>query len=268
LAAILASMLVPGVVLFEGLVADKYPFLTSPPTLVEAQLVFWAAGGVCVLGLAAGELLRRRGADSWLLVLWVLGTFAFAAFCNWIVNARSLLPMAPAVGILLARRLEGGSVAIQRPGALAVGVPLAAGAVLALLVARADFLFAVALRRAAQETRARAGRGRPTLWFEGHWGFQYYMEAPGTSALDVIRSAPKPGDALALPLGIAHVRPPPRNAAVQATLAIPGPRWLATVNPDIGAGFYASVIGPLPFAFGAVPPQNVMLCTFGAAESF
>ena len=38
--------------------------------------------------------------------LWVIGTFLFAAFLNWTVNARSLLPLTPAVAILMTRRLE------------------------------------------------------------------------------------------------------------------------------------------------------------------
>jgi hypothetical protein len=32
--------------------------------------------------------------------------------------------------------------------------------------------------------------------------------------------------------------------------------WLATMNLQVGAGFYADVFGPLPFAFGRVPPER------------
>ena len=73
---------------------------------VEFQIILWSIGGLGVLALALADVLCRRDARSWSLALWVLGTFLFAAFFNWTVNGRSLLPMAPAVGILLARRLE------------------------------------------------------------------------------------------------------------------------------------------------------------------
>ena len=71
-----------------------------------AEVIFWAVGGVSVLGLAAADAWQRRDADAYLLAARVWGTFLFASFINWTVNGRSLLPMAPAVAILLARRLD------------------------------------------------------------------------------------------------------------------------------------------------------------------
>ena len=65
-----------------------------------------ALGGASLLGLAVSEVRRDRSAESWLLVLWLLGTFVFAGFVNWVNNGRSILPMAPALGILLVRRLD------------------------------------------------------------------------------------------------------------------------------------------------------------------
>jgi hypothetical protein len=33
-------------------------------------------------------------------------------------------------------------------------------------------------------------------------------------------------------------------------------RWMSTLSPELGAGFYSSVFGPLPFAVGGVAPER------------
>jgi 4-amino-4-deoxy-L-arabinose transferase-like glycosyltransferase len=182
-----------GALFGSGLLLHKYPALASPAarTEVSLQLFFWAVGGVLVLALAAAAAWRNpRDPRSWLLTLWVAGTFVFAAFANWTVNGRSLLPMLPAVGILLARRWQ--HAGKLRPRALAAGVT--ASALLALLVAQSDFQLAVAVRRSAQESMARYGQNQAAVWFEGHWGFQYYMEKLGATAVDNKHSAQHPGN--------------------------------------------------------------------------
>jgi hypothetical protein len=102
-----AAVLAIIALLAGGMMPRHYDwFQGASRMLVELQVVFWAAGGIGVLALAGADVFRRRDACSWLLALWVFGTFLFTAFFNWTVNGRSLLPMAPAVGILIARRLE------------------------------------------------------------------------------------------------------------------------------------------------------------------
>ena len=70
---------------------------------------------------------------------------------------------------------------------------------LALLVTRADFCLALAVRQSAQQTGVKYGREPGTLWYQGHWGFQFYMDAMGALPLDIKHSALKPGDALVVP---------------------------------------------------------------------
>jgi 4-amino-4-deoxy-L-arabinose transferase-like glycosyltransferase len=233
------------------------PVLGLPRISVEIQFVFWATIGLSVLALAVADLVRRRDAHVWLLGLWVLGTFVFAAFCNWTVNARSLLPMTPAVGILIARRLGQGIPAGGGTWSHGVVLSLAASASLAVWVTRSDFLLTAAVRRCAEQICARYGRETGTLWFQGHWGFQYYMQSFGASALDVKHSPLRPGDDLVVPSNNTNLLPPnPERAELLEVLTVPGPRWLTTWNTATGAGFYASVWGPLPFAFGRVPPEG------------
>ncbi|HEY5232062.1 MAG TPA: glycosyltransferase family 39 protein [Verrucomicrobiae bacterium] len=255
------AVLIAGALFFEGARLEQFisPQATSA-TFVEIQIIFWAVGGIGVLALAVENLWNRRDAGVWLLALWVFGTFLFASVFNWTVNGRSILPMVPAVAILIVSRLERNAAAGWKRPKFAVPVSLAVGASLALLVMRADYYFAVATRQAAVQTCAKFGNARKNFWFEGHWGFQYYMESSGFAALDVKQSPIKPGDILALPENNTGIAPPNAEAtARQDSIEVSGPRFLTTMNVAVAAGFYASVRGPLPFAFGKVPPEKVFL---------
>jgi hypothetical protein len=99
------------------------------------------------------------------------------------VNVRSLLPMSPAVAVLIADRLRGWEGPRRKLATAAVLVPSAA---LSLWVAWADLKLADSAREAASALASRFGGER--VWFQGHWGFQYYAEASGLLAVDVERN--------------------------------------------------------------------------------
>lgn len=259
LAALLAgTALVVGPLCFSGFLLHKYVALDDPAirTAVSMQLIFWAAGGVLVLALTAADLLRNiRDPRAWLLALWVAGTFVFTAFTNWTVNGRSLLPLLPAVGILLARRWE--CRGRNRPRALQTG--FLASAALAVLVAQSDFQLAITVRRSAQETMSRY-KDQAAVWFEGHWGFQYYIEQLGALPVDSQHSFVRSGDLLILPLHNTDIsQPAPDLVARRDVLSVANPSWLTTWNAALGAGFYSSVVGPLPFGFGRTPAESVFI---------
>ena len=73
---------------------------------VTTEGTLFVATGIGILALAVADLLQRKTAESVLLCLWVLGTFFFASLMNWSVTSRTLLPIAPAVAILLVRCLS------------------------------------------------------------------------------------------------------------------------------------------------------------------
>jgi len=221
---------------------------------LKIQMIILAIGGLCALALALADLRSRRDARSLLLALWVAGTFVFAGFCNWTVNARSILPMAPAVAILIIRRLEQNKSA--RPSA--VKFCLAVSAAFALLLTWSDVSHARAVRQSANLVHDKYCRTTGTLWFQGHWGFQFYMQEFGALPVDFKHPELKTGELVAIPAVNTNLRPPdPRYSTLLDILMVPGPAWLTTWNPDVGAGFYASLRGPLPFAFGRVPPEIV-----------
>ena len=83
------------------------------------------------------------------------------------------------------------------------------------------------------------------------------MAQAGATALDFNRSILKPGDLMVVPMGNTSVQLPASNQAnLIDVVSVPVAERLATWNQKVGAGFYASGYGPLPFAFGAVAPET------------
>jgi len=229
---------------------------------VIAQLDLLAVAGIHVLALPVVDFWERRDADSLLLFLWATGGFVFATFVNSTINARSILLLAPAAGILVGRRLEHRRVPVRAWWALA---PLLAGACLAVLLAAADYGLAGAGRAAAGLLQADYGPTGRTIWFQGHWGFQHYMEAVGARPFDRLRLGMVPGDLMILPENNTNVFFPLSGIPMflLRVIQLPSSRWLATAQPGIGAGFYSEIVGPLPFAFGTVPPERYYVLLIG-----
>ena len=220
------------------------------------HLGVFATLGVAVLALAAEDLRSRRDADSLLLALWVTGTFVFAALINWSTNGRSILPMAPAVALLIARGLETADpVAARTRERMAIVIACVSG-VVAWSVAWADVQQAKCARQAAEEIGKRAASPSGRLLFEGHWGFQYYLEPRGGIPLDW--NAPlHPGDRLVLPVNNTNVATEPQPwMRLWNVLEVPSGAWIAVHRFDRGAGFYADLYGPVPYVFGPVPPDR------------
>jgi len=197
-----------------------------------------------------------------LLACWILGTFVFTAFFNWIVNGRSLLPMAVPAGILLVRRLEQRADTGEKFAPAALLAPGLLGAVLAIWVAAADYSFALTPRTSARAVTSAYGVDTHRLWFQGHWGFQYYMQKYGATPMDLQHVQIAPGDYIAMPSHNSNVYPMKKGVTELNTFFVPVRGWLSTMNGDTGAGFYASLWGPLPFAFGAAPPQTVTIFAY------
>jgi len=229
-------------------------------TLISAQLGLWVACGLSIVALAAYDTWKRRNSDSMFLALWVAGTVIFAFYVNWTVNARSILPMIPAVGILLARRLEQKRFALlnwKQAASLALPLPLAA--TMSAWIVSGDTALADSARTAVELIHGKTQETTGTLSFQGHWGFQYYMESLGATVSDVYR----PGDVAAIPENNTNVSGIPKSAPVSAELFdLTAGKWVTTMQPQAGAGFYSSLWGPLPFTFGPIPPERYEIARF------
>ena len=226
------------------------------------QMALFIAGGMGALALAFADWRRRRDANSVLLLLWVIGTWVFASFVNWTVNARSVLPMIPAVAILLARRLEA-------PGAFAgklrmarVVVPLAVSAAVALWVTWADDGFANSGRKAAQYVRDHLSKPGINVSFEGHWGFQYYMQTYQYQPIDFRNFHVENGDLVVIPQNSSYATAqsiPANVVASSGVLTLPVKTGMTTMSQAWGSGFYSDALGPLPYSFGPPLPEYYMV---------
>ncbi|HEV7998261.1 MAG TPA: hypothetical protein VGP63_00175, partial [Planctomycetaceae bacterium] len=130
-------------------------------------------------------------------------------------------------------------------------------AVLALAVGWADFRLANTARTAAAKISERVKGEQGTVWFEGHWGFQYYMLAAGGRDFDLSHPASKPGDILINPYNNTDVYFYGAEFLDSlGTFDFPACGWLTTVQSRLGAGFYSAIWGPLPYVFSRVPAER------------
>jgi tetratricopeptide (TPR) repeat protein len=217
------------------------------------QIAVLAGAGLHVLALATIEWWQRRDAITTVLVLWILGGFVFATLLNWTISSRSLLPIVPAVAILIARRLE--RIPASKENWL-VAWPLISSLAISIALAFADLSFVNSARTAAHEICEKYSAAGRQLWFQGHWGFQYYMQELGARPVDFERSTLQAGDVLAVPVNGSNTTFPAAEAVETAhSREYEVSEWLNTMQLGI-SGFYTADCGPLPFAFGLTPPER------------
>jgi 4-amino-4-deoxy-L-arabinose transferase-like glycosyltransferase len=237
----------------------EFPIVASGHVkwLFVAQLAVLAVTGASLFALAISDWLTHKTAAATLLFLWVGGTFVFAFALNWTVSGRNVLPMLPAVAVLVIRRLEHRNAfereAVIRWWRAALAVSLG----IALLLAHADFALANSARSAASALMGELAATSKGVAFQGHWGFQYYMEQQGAVPLERTELRLTPDESIVVPRGNSYLFPLPgeRVELLSTYQAVVVP-WLSTMNGSMGAGYYSDGWGPLPFVFGAVPAEE------------
>ncbi len=129
---------------------------------------------------------------------------------------------------------------------------------LALAVTAADARLAGSAKEAAAQVHDSFARQSSTTWFQGHWGFQYYMELLGARALDFSNATLNSGDFLAIPYNNTNIQAVSSEQMIRRLMIEQMPnRLLGTMNQNAGAGFYSDIWGPLPFAVGPMAPERV-----------
>jgi len=235
--------------------AAFYFFVVQRLHLETSKTASWLEGGLLatiaagILALATVDLVQKKSADALLLFLWIGGTFCFATFFNWSITARTFLPMAPATAILVVRHLG----LFQNLGALKYAPLLLAGG-LSIMIAMADCSEANCARAAARlfQGRYRAELGK--VWFQGHWGFQYYMEQWGAKPFDRKNPRVAHGDLLVglfSDTNIAQLST--QTVATQSESTFNALPLVTTLRYGTGAGFYSSLHGPLPWVINKLP---------------
>jgi tetratricopeptide (TPR) repeat protein len=224
---------------------------------LDIQRGIWLMGGISVLALATADFVRYRDAVSALLGLWIIGVLLFASVLNWTLNGRSILPMLPAVGILVARRLEAEKcVAGHGFRGILFSSAIVLSSLAAMALALADYRQANSRRLAANTIASKYGPPEHNLVFQGHWGFQYYLQNKGFQALDVWKDSLNPGTSIAIPANNDIYEVPPEATRLIEVLKFRPNHWLSTLDRNSGAGFHTDFWGPLPFGIGTVEPAH------------
>jgi len=215
--------------------------------------VMLAIGG-CIFWLMFADLLKNRNAESVLLFLWISGTFIFASFINWSINARSVLPLIPAACILLFRQMG----KIKKTWLLIW--PLVPSAIITLLVCASDYTLADSARLAANELCKTYQKENKKIWFQGHWGFQYYMELFNAKALNLKKEYPDIGDLVVSAVNNTNIIDLPTTAVqLYNTFQFRKGEFLTTMDNTLGAGFYSDLYGNLPFVAGPVSSEPYLV---------
>jgi 4-amino-4-deoxy-L-arabinose transferase-like glycosyltransferase len=213
------------------------------------QVILLTAGGLHCLLLIGAEIWQRRDRVAVTLALWIISGLFFAMVLNWMVNARSFLPIVPAAAILLVRRL--GAMRGNLPAGGWLLWPLVPSAAITLSLMLADYQLANSSRTAAEQITAQYQPANHKLWFEQHMGIQYYLEELGGQPLDCERSVFQPGDIVVVPwVNYGFVPLPPGSVGWIEPLIYRPRSWINL------AGFYGGGWGPVPFAVGGLPPQE------------
>ncbi len=235
--------------------------IVSPDTIHLSfiiQLLLFAIAGIQIIALTGLDWWKRRSPSALLLGLWILGVFIFSSLLNWTVNARTLLPMLPAIGILVVRRLPINPIKVWH-----LTIPLIPAASVALLVLLMDYDLANSTRRAASQLAQKYENFEGTLWFQGSWGFQYYMEKEGIPKIDTTQSRVARGDLMVFSTSNTNIiNFKEVNLLKDFTLFVPISRWGSTMSTALGAGFYTHQWGVLPFSFGKVPDETYLMYRF------
>jgi 4-amino-4-deoxy-L-arabinose transferase-like glycosyltransferase len=206
--------------------------------------------GVAFIAVIIAGFMNDRNAVSLLLFLWAFGTLVFAGFINWSNNGRSLLPLAPVFGIVLIRHLDRRRVTSAVDKSWRLPILLMVALLIGHQVALADYRSADTMRTAAMKIMSDYKGKAGTVWFLGHWGFQYYMESLGGQAVDVRRPSILKDDIVAEPSNYTHPLLLPRETKI-ADIRLSTGSYITTMSPLKGAGFYSDIIGPLPYAIGS-----------------
>jgi hypothetical protein len=236
----------------------KADFTVSGGTnwLLIFELSVFAVAGLYLMALTLGELRRFDGGASVLLFCWVMGTVFFAVFFNWSINGRTLLPAAPAASILLWRALDRSGVS---PAKSYAGLTVAL--LVSLAVLAADTSLANSTRLAARYMTDTYREKTETLWFQGHWGFQYYMEAGGAKPIDIFNKQIWKNDIAVRPDNNTnlHYFKKKKWALVEEKTFPLFPLAATMIREPASGGFYSSSWGPAPFVVGISQDESYIV---------
>jgi len=211
--------------------------------------------GIAVLADIARDAAAQRDPTRAMLALWMLVALPIVVYLHF--PSKYLVPCAPAAAIIAAAAL------MQLPRARAVGLAaalIAASSLVGVLILRADEVFAGLGRRAVEELVAPQVAAGNKVWFNGHWGFQWYAERAGARCVTTTQPHPARGDyivsAAVTITGVPIQAFRDRELVATVSDEAPGGRIISGAE---GAGFYSNGWGYLPWVWGRGPVDRFEL---------
>jgi len=233
--------------------------LTEVSIMALVQGVVFFSLGAHVLIFSARAFLKNINEKTLILFLWIFGTFAFCGLINWTVSGRTILPIVPAVSIVVTRLLDGKQ-AKNTLLAKSKYVLLFASISISFLAAQGDYLTANTSKEIANTLTKKYAQGRGTLYFQGHWGFQYYMEKHGNEPLDYIKTKLKNNDFIVVPMNNTNLISLKGDLFRKIEIiSVKTSKFASTMNSGDNSGFYSSAWGMLPFSFGPASEEKYII---------
>lgn len=129
-----------------------------------------------------------------------------------------------------------------------------------LIVASGDMQHAETERAAANTLYDKYSGASDPLWFEGHWGFQYYLQSKGGRAIDFFGDTLAPSQIVVIPHENCGIMEFPATAcnAIGIHRFPPGPvlRMATTLRPKMGVNFYSCTVSePFPFVIAPISAE-------------
>lgn len=203
----------------------------------------------------------RWVADEVILLLWFSGIFIMNVISEYSA-ARFVLIMLPPVILLMLRIAEGGFVRRFKHSSAVMICGLFLSLMMSISVAYADYSYADVYRLCKNKIKAMFEGKNQRVFFDGHWGFQYYMEKEGFRCFSPKIDNPRKGDILVIPSVASYDMPIDVSSIKEQLGNYPGRHlklmdiveynsWfpVRTMHKEARAGFYSHGWGFLPFAF-------------------
>jgi 4-amino-4-deoxy-L-arabinose transferase-like glycosyltransferase len=236
----------------------------APPTSL-LRTVF-IVNGLLVSGSTLHLLARRfrpndaahGGRDEVvILTLWLLGSFAFVVLLSPSMAARHLLPVIPAILLILGGQMPEVPARWRHAG-------LAATVILGVALGVSDWVFADAYRRQAPMIATLIKKqlpARANVWFVGHWGWQWYAAKEGMKQFDSMATHFQPDDLLVKPALVSgqEIRPDEaqRLHPVATIKIVARPQTVfRTMTMSPWGGFYFGLGESLPWTISREPLET------------
>lgn len=199
-----------------------------------------AAHGIDVLIDIVSDGVRRKDYTQLALAAWVL--IALSAVFYVQLPPKDLVPSAPAMGILIARRAKFPTGGVNVPAAAIV---IFGSVILSIMILRASASLGEVGREGGRLVAAEARAGT-RVWADGGWGFQWYAMEAGALPLAGTPPFPNVGDVIIGGLKARIVRTYPSKEPVIRPIVFGDAGGRVETS---GAGFFSNLHGLLPWVW-------------------